>query len=199
MPASGAVDGKKYAYRALLEFFRDALLMARGLTGAQRQVALMMLARSNRQEFYETGKLYSWMSERTLTICSGLSDRGVRKAREDLQHKGVIVVTEKGGSGPGDTSKYEMSGEWLLFVRGELKRQGVMDVWDGKRGNASSSLARPPDTSARGNTRSAKGEPPFQKRGNASSPEPLDRNLLNKPSDGALTRAAFGNECSDND
>jgi len=119
-------------FRTLLERWRQTLGMTIVLTGAEFRVAILMLEKSNRTIFDQSGFLVSWQGHPALARCSGLSEPGVRAARTKLCARGVIGRTEKGGHGPRDTSKFIFKADWLEQRLEELSRSGVQDVWDGK-------------------------------------------------------------------
>lgn len=184
-------------YRRLIERMRQAVLMARGLGPAERQVALLMLERSNRARFVETGWLWNWLSETTLARCSGLSERAVRKARASLRARGVVHNAQPGGQKRGDTAVYTFQSDWLVATEKALEADGTKQLWDGVRGNAGSPISQSesqergnsrspinePEPEVRGNNRAVKGEQAFRGWGNGRSPEPLESNPLSEPLD----------------
>jgi hypothetical protein len=131
-------DAVSKAFQVMVGRFRVAILMTRELNDTAKRIALFMLERSNRKKFEEDRGLYSWLSEHSLAVFAGVSDRAVRKARQQLRFHGVIADTLEGGQGAGQTTVYVFLEGWLRSTEYALETLGVLNLWNGGRGNAGS-------------------------------------------------------------
>src|SRR5215470_8679893 len=89
-------------YQAALGALRRALLTAEALSGAERQVGLLMLEHVNRRDFIACGVLDCWVGLETLAQLACISRSTVKKARARLRKIGAIAVAQEGGFGPRD-------------------------------------------------------------------------------------------------
>lgn len=120
------------AFRAALERARLAVLFSPDLSGAETKIALLMVERSNRDEYLRGNRLVSWLGEGTLSVCARISPDGAKKARRNLKRKGFILTIHRGGARPRDTSVVVINEAWVENVWAAAERDGLKAAWDGK-------------------------------------------------------------------
>jgi hypothetical protein len=177
MAKARSPDGE---YQAALGALRRALLTAEALSGAERQVGLLMLEHVNRRDFIERGVLECWVGLETLAQLAGISRSTVKKARARLRRIGAIAVAREGGFGPRDTARYGFDRSWADRAIAEVRRRAPR----AQRLLAPDRATPPaadPSPAARVERRPPKGGQASPPRVDARSPEPLEENLLSEP------------------
>jgi hypothetical protein len=122
-------NGRDRVFRKAIFQQRIALLMARGLTSAERLVGLFMLELVNRKRFDDDLALCCWPKTLTIARPLGCTSRTVRMARAALIDRGALARQAILDRGSGTV--WFFSPEWASRVLHDLADKDIDHPWRG--------------------------------------------------------------------